>query len=139
MQIRLAASVAELERCFPIIVQLRPHLDKAHFIQQVQRQQQEGYRLAYLEAADQIRAVAGCRVLEKLFNGRSLYVDDLVTDEHSRSQGYGEALFHWLIEYGRSHNCQQLELDSGVQRSAAHRFYFRQRMVIASYHFALPL
>jgi hypothetical protein len=33
----------------------------------------------------------------------------------------------------------RLELDSGVQRFAAHRFYFRERMWISRHHFSLEL
>jgi hypothetical protein len=42
-----------------------------------------------------------------------------------------------LINYARIENCQQLTLDSSVQRFAAHRFYLRQRMEITSHHFTI--
>jgi len=32
-----------------------------------------------------------------------------------------------------------LDLDSGTQRTDAHRFYLRERMSITSLHFTLPL
>jgi hypothetical protein len=35
--------------------------------------------------------------------------------------------------------CSVLDLDSGVQRHDAHRFYFREAMHISSYHFMRPL
>jgi hypothetical protein len=41
--------------------------------------------------------------------------------------------------YARSQNCQQLTIDSGVQRFAAHRFYLMQRMNITSHHSTLEL
>ncbi|MBD0336919.1 MAG: GNAT family N-acetyltransferase, partial [Cyanobacteria bacterium Co-bin13] len=31
------------------------------------------------------------------------------------------------------------QLDSGVHRAEAHRFYFREGLVITSFHFAKPL
>jgi GNAT superfamily N-acetyltransferase len=78
-------------------------------------------------------------VQHMLFRGKFMYVDDLVTDDAVRSHGYGEQMFAWLKEVARTEGCRMLDLDSGVQRMAAHRFYFRQRMTIASYHFSLPL
>ncbi|MBW4691884.1 MAG: GNAT family N-acetyltransferase [Lyngbya sp. HA4199-MV5] len=138
-QIALAVSEGTITRCFPVMLELRPHLVQSTFVQQVQRQQQHGYQLAYLEADGSIRAVAGFRLSECLATGKFLYVDDLVTRSGDRSHGYGEALFHWLIDYAKAHDCQQLSLDSGVQRFAAHRFYLRQRMDITSHHFALKL
>ena len=67
------------------------------------------------------------------------YVDDLVTDESERSLGYGGALFDWLVAEARAEGCGKLELDSGVQRFAAHRFYLTKRMIISSHHFSLEL
>jgi len=35
--------------------------------------------------------------------------------------------------------CDTLELDSGVQRQQAHKFYFREGMTIPSFHFSKSL
>ncbi|MBC7968668.1 MAG: GNAT family N-acetyltransferase [Verrucomicrobia bacterium] len=137
--IALAASDAEIDRCFPVMLELRSHLVQTEFVQQVQRQQQHGYQLVYLESDDRVKAVAGFRLSECLAAGNFLYVDDLVVRSRDRSHGYGEALFQWLIDHAKAHHCEQLSLDSGVQRVAAHRFYLRQRMEITSHHFALKL
>jgi GNAT superfamily N-acetyltransferase len=84
-------------------------------------------------------AVAGYRYYDKLFSGRNLYVDDLVTDASRRSRGHGAALLQWLADEAKRHGCVQLELDSGVQRFEAHRFYFRERMHVSAYHFVVGL
>jgi GNAT superfamily N-acetyltransferase len=138
VNILLATSEAAIARCFPVVRVLRPHLVEAEFVDRVQRQQQQGYQLAYVEDGG-VKAIAGFRVLENLFTGKLLYVDDLVTAEGERSKGYGARLLEWLVEQARIQGCEKLELDSGVQRFDAHRFYFRQRMAIVSYHFALKL
>ena len=140
MNIQLAKSDADTGRCFPVMVQLRPHLTADDFIVRVKRQfQLSGYRLAYVEVNGKIKAVAGFRITEMLFRGRFMYVDDLVTESTERSKGYGAALFDWLLEYAKTQNCEQFALDSGVHRSGAHRFYFTKRMEIVAYHFSLNL
>ncbi|MBI5693939.1 MAG: GNAT family N-acetyltransferase [Verrucomicrobia bacterium] len=137
--IRLAETDPDIALCFGVMHQLRPHLRAGDFVAQVRRMQAEGFRLALLEDEGTVRAVAGYRYYEKLFSGRNLYVDDLVTDGAARSRGHGRALLGWLVEQARTHGCDQLELDSGVQRAEAHRFYFRERMHVSAYHFVLPL
>jgi len=139
MHIRIAESDEALRRCFRIMVQLRPKLTEQGFIEQTRRQSEQGYRIAYVEDAGEPRAVAGYRVSERLADGRNLYVDDLVTDGSCRSKGYGEALFDWLVVQARAEGCAVLNLDSGVQRFDAHRFYLRKRMRISSHHFWLGL
>jgi hypothetical protein len=41
----------------------------------------------------------------------------------------------WLRQLALAEGCDALDLDSGVQRHLAHRFYFRYGMQIAAYHF----
>ena len=135
--IRLATTDATIASCFPVMHQLRPDLVAADFVARVRRMQSEGFHLAYLETGGGVRAVAGYRYYEKLFSGKNLYVDDLVTDSTHRSRGHGRALLTWLAAEARTHGCAQLELDSSVQRFEAHRFYFRERLHISSYHFVI--
>jgi GNAT superfamily N-acetyltransferase len=139
MSVLLAESDDEILSCWPVLQQLRPHLAESDVLPQVRRQMSAGYQLAYVAVQDRPVAVAGYRVSENLAWGRFLYVDDLVTDEAHRSEGHGEELFAWLVSEARRQGCQELHLDSGVQRFGAHRFYLQQRMDITSHHFALKL
>ena len=139
IEIRVLEDAAEIGAAYRVMHQLRPHLDHDAFVDQVATQQAEGYVLAALCDDGVIRALAGYRLQHMLAHGRFLYVDDLVTDEGSRSERYGERLFAWLMEQARAAGCRSLQLDSGVQRNGAHRFYFARRMRISSYHFAVDL
>lgn len=139
-RIAIANTPGEIRRCFPIMRELRTHItDEKDFLERVQRQRRQGYWLAFLESEGEVRAVAGCRFLESLFSGKNLYVDDLVTHNRDRSRGFGAELLDWLMEEARENGCESLELDSGVQRFDAHRFYFTKRMNISSYHFRIKI
>jgi GNAT superfamily N-acetyltransferase len=135
----LAESDSQILGCFPVISQLRPHIKQAKFVEQVRYQMEEGYKLAFLQNEEQTVAVGGFRISSCLASGRFLYIDDFVVDQLKRSQGYGQYLFQWLIEYAQNHQCQYLTLDSGVQRFEAHRFYLMQRLSITSHHFSMKL
>src|ERR671911_444677 len=133
--VTLARDDQEIESCFEVMAELRPHLKREDFVSRVRRQNAEsGYELAYLKV-EKGKAVAGFRVSECLAWGKFLYVDDLVAKEGERSKGYGGLLFDWLVEYARGEGCDQFHLDSGVQRFAAHRFYLAKRMFIEAHHF----
>jgi GNAT superfamily N-acetyltransferase len=138
-RIRVAETREDVARCFAVMVELRPHLDHDSFVEQVLRQQRQGYRLAYVEDAGTVQACAGYRLSESLSFGRFLYVDDLVTASTARSRGFGKELMDWLVTEARAAGCAELHLDSGVQRFAAHRFYLRERMEIMAHHFRLKL
>ncbi len=136
---RLATSDVDILACHPVMVQLRPHHDAAQFVETVHRMHATGFQLAMRTHDGRVMAVAGFRIIENLHTGRILYVDDLVTSEDARSAGHGAALLRWLADYARDHRCLALELDSGTHRHGAHKFYLREGMHIASFHFTRAL
>jgi GNAT superfamily N-acetyltransferase len=137
--IQIATTPTEIARCFPVMSQLRPKLIAAEFFDRIQAQQTEGYQLAFLEHEASVVSVAGFRMQNMLSSGKTLYVDDLVTDAAVRSKGYGEAMLQWLIDLAREAGCNSFSLDSGTHRLEAHAFYLRNRLRITSFHFHLPL
>jgi len=136
MNIALAETEQAIAACFPVMLELRAHLVQETFVERIQQQQSQGYQLAYVEVGAQPVAVAGFRISNNLAWGKFLYVDDLITLEEQRSHGYGAALLSWLGEYAVQEGCDQLHLDSGMQRKAAHRFYEREQVTATGFHFA---
>lgn len=139
MKISLAKNYQQIVKSFPVMLQLRSTLHKKDFLDQVKRQQQTGYNLVFLEDVGKVMAVAGFRITENISAHRTLYVSDFVTDERYRLKGYGTLLFDWLVLYARKTLCKSLQLDSSLERSGAHQFYFSNNMSICSYRFILPL
>jgi GNAT superfamily N-acetyltransferase len=138
-RVALAVEDEEIESCYAVMAELRPHVSAEEFLPRVRRQMEvAGYGLAYLSDGG-VKAVGGFRVSECLAWGKFMYVDDLVSKDGERSKGYGGELFDWLVEYARGEGCDQFHLDSGVQRFAAHRFYLNRRMSIEAHHFGLKL
>jgi GNAT superfamily N-acetyltransferase len=137
--IEIARTDEEILATYAVMSQLRPHILVADYLELVKVQAQSGYQLATLRQEELVTCVAGFRLSDSLAWGRHLYVDDLITDGQRRSHGAGKAMFDWLVRYARAHQCSSLQLDSGVQRHQAHRFYLRERMDIVSYHFRLSL
>jgi GNAT superfamily N-acetyltransferase len=139
--VKVAQTDTDIARCFGVMRQLRTHLkDEAEFVARCRAQMAEsGWTLIYVEDGGTVAGVAGFRIQDFLHSGKTLYVDDLVTAEDSRSQGFGEALMAWMEAHAREQGCQTFSLDSGTQRTAAHKFYFRQGLAITSFHFAKKL
>lgn len=132
-----ALSDAEILGCYPVISELRPHLQEQDFVATVRRMAPEGFRLVSLKSDGRVSAVAGNRITEMLRTGKMLEIDDLVTAADDRSGGHGKALFEWLVERARAEGCSVVELDSAVHRADAHRFYFRQKMHVLGFHFSV--
>jgi GNAT superfamily N-acetyltransferase len=118
--------------------QLRPQLPE-DYVSRLLEIFAAGARMAIVAEEENVVSVAIWRLVENTYEGRRLYVDDLVSDAARRSCGAGRRLLDWLEARARSLGCGVLALDSGVQRQDAHRFYFRERMVISSFCFKKAL
>ena len=84
-------------------------------------------------------AAAGFRITESLAWGKYLYIDDLIVDEDHRRHGCAKALWIWLTRVAKENGCEQMHLDSGVNRHDAHKFYLRHGMDITCHHFQVPV
>jgi GNAT superfamily N-acetyltransferase len=129
----------QIENCFDVILELRPHLKRSEFVGMVRAMEQEGYKLAFIDDQDKVIAVAGYSISTSLFMGKNLYVADLITTHTARSKGYGAQLLSWLKDQAIDSGCLFYHLDSGTHRGEAHKFYFSQGFTISSYHFSQRL
>ena len=137
MTVKIAESNHELARVADVMLELRPAFTKDSLVAQIRAQRRDGYQVAYVEADGEVLCVAGFVVGTKLAWGKHIYVDDLVTAERHRSKGAGARMIAWLKARALDLGCGHLELDSGVQRFRAHRFYLREGFDISSHHFSI--
>ncbi|WP_428774397.1 GNAT family N-acetyltransferase [Vibrio sp.] len=137
MEVLYLQQNSDYNKVMDVLLQLRPSYNRQSLSEQVQKQITQGYQVVYVKSDQDVLAAAGFVVGEKLAWGKHVYIDDLVTSESSRSTGVGAFLIDWFKAYCLEHNCEQLHLDSGVQRFSAHRFYLSHRFDITSHHFAL--
>lgn len=111
MKVGLAQTDAEKLACFPVMKELRTHLEAAEFMPQLERQEAQGYRLAFVEESGQVVAVARFWMNEAFAYGKYMYVYDLVASERARSGGHGRALLEFLNMLAKDVWCAQLHLD----------------------------
>ncbi|WP_202406401.1 GNAT family N-acetyltransferase [Pontibacillus yanchengensis] len=110
-------------KAFPIMKQLRNQLTQATYLTMMEEMKQNGYRLFAYEEEGDIVALAGVIIDTCFAWGRYVWVHDLVTNEHVRSQGYGRRMLQFIEEWGKEQNCEQVALSSGLEKELAHQFY----------------
>jgi GNAT superfamily N-acetyltransferase len=105
---------------FPIVVQLRPHLDNEEFLNRVRRQTHSGYELVGAFRDGRLLGALGMRPVHTLARGPHLHVDDIVVDETERKSGIGRALMSYAEADARSRGMNSVFLDA---RPVAIGFY----------------
>jgi GNAT superfamily N-acetyltransferase len=135
--LRHAEGDADIAACFPVMVQLRPHLaGPEELVVRVARQREVGYRILAAWRKGAPIGLAGYRIEENLIHGRFVYVDDLVTAEGERRQRLGALLLDTVATEGRRLGCGRLVLDTALDNVLAHRFYYRQGLLARALRFS---
>lgn len=118
---------------------LRPGLEEESLDRVLVEGAREGLRYHGAVVSGRCMGVAGWRMMTTTVFGRCAYVDDLVVDPESRSVGIGRTLLAFVADEAARLGAAALTLDSAVHRAAAHRFYFRERLDVAAFHFVRQL
>lgn len=127
------------QSALPVLQELRTGLTAELLAQVLAEGGPQGLRFLGAFWDDECAGLAGWRLVANTSATRKLHVDDLVTAAARRSQGVGQVLLTELERRATDAGCTVLDLDSGVQRYGAHRFYLRQRMNISAHHFGKAL
>ncbi|ELZ09186.1 MULTISPECIES: GNAT family N-acetyltransferase [Natrialba] len=131
---------AEWLGAFPVMSQLRTHLNEDSYLDYLREMTDDGYRLFAVSVDDEIVSLAGVGIQVNMYYGRHVWVYELVTDADHRSKGHGMKLLSFIEDWAEERNCELVALSSGLQREDAHRFYEeRAGMERASYVYKQPL
>ena len=97
---------------FPLVAQLRPHLDAEEFLRRVRRQSHGGYALIGAFRDGRLVGVLGMRPVHTLVRGPHLHIDDIVVDESERKSGGGQALMGYAEADARARGMNSVFLDA---------------------------
>ncbi|CAF3848553.1 unnamed protein product [Rotaria sp. Silwood1] len=84
-----------------------------------------------------VLGLAACRVFLSIQYIKRYNCDDLITDETKRSLGVGRCLVNAMKDAAHRVGAHRVTLDSGCDRSRAHKFYYREGFVIDQFEFTL--
>lgn len=126
MQFHFIDTIEQAREVFPLMRQLREHLDEPKYLELITAAKAESnYRMIGLYDHDKCVGLMGYRVITDLVHGRHLYIDDLVTEESRRSQGIGEKLLAKSKELAAELGCERLRLCTGITNTRGMKFYER--------------
>lgn len=137
LRIETSADVAEIK---PILRVLRGTLAEDVFDARLARAMRAGYSVLLARNDAGALGCLGYRLIDDVFWGKTLFVDDLVVDPDTRGQGVGSALLDAAKQEAAVQHCDHIRLCSGLTRHQAHTFYeqngFERRSVQFAY--AIP-
>jgi GNAT superfamily N-acetyltransferase len=136
VEIKIATTKEDILKCWEVLLALRPHLSMDTFVPILTEMITEGYTLVYIEEHGKAVAAVGFRYLQFLYNGKQYYIDDLSTLPEYRGKGYAGKLLDYVIDKAKLNGFKTVNLDSGYQRTDAHRLYLNKGFTLNSHHFS---
>lgn len=75
----------------------------------------------------------------RLYCGKQLELDNVIIDNQLQSKGLGTYFFELIEDWAKQQNFDTIELNTYVQNSKSHKFYFNKGFDIIGYHFQKKL
>ncbi len=135
MKFLIAKNEKDLRDFFPVMQELRPHLNFETYVKIYQEAHtSDQYEMVALVEEEKILGVMGYRILSDFVRGRHLYIDDLVTVE--KSKGHGAKLLAFAEEKAREWQCSGgLRLCAVLENTGGIRFYEKNGWKARAYAF----
>ena len=129
-----AAAINDIEGIYLLIRQLSRHdFTKEEFNECYSYNLERGRILVY----ERDGITCGCIVFiihyHMHFSHKTMEIVNLVVDENVRGCGIGKELLAYVEKISIDAGCVRVEVDSGKQREAAHRFYYREGFTCSHY------
>ena len=99
----------------------------------------QNYECAVIYDNDKLIGVTGLWYCTRHYSGRSVEPDHVYIDDGYRGKGLGKRFFEWIYEYVKTKGCEAVELNTYVNNSPSHKFYFNEDFKILGFHFLKTL
>ncbi|MGX5820648.1 GNAT family N-acetyltransferase [Chitinophaga lutea] len=125
----------EMAACYHLLQQLNPHLLQEDYETMLRDMIPANYGQVVVLDGDKVVAVSGFWIATKIYSGKYIEMDNVVTDAAYRGKGIGKLLVDWICQRGAEAGCVMMMLDAYAANKEAHRFYYREGFHIAGFHF----
>ncbi len=133
--IREINSEKEMLSHFSKLKELSPYLTLSQFKVMLKDMLKHGYRMAGVYDTKKCVGISGFWISTKIYSGKYVELDNVITDKKYRSMGLGKMLCDWIIAVAKKEGCKTAMLDAYTHNAAGHKFYFREGFVIKGFHF----
>jgi GNAT superfamily N-acetyltransferase len=129
-------TAADSNAIVPLANKLHPHMDpekvRAYLAEMFNL---PTYHCFGLWQDGKLVAMSNGWITVRFYSGKQLEVDNVIVDPDLRSKGVGKYFFQHIQDWAQQHQCKTIELNTYVQNSKSHKFYFNEGYSILGFHF----
>lgn len=126
------------------VTQLLQQLNPSIALETIKKRQAEmfqypNYICFGLHVDHQLIGITCAWIMTKIYCGKQIEIDNVILDEKHQSKGYGNILLDFIENWAKENHCETIELNTYVQNSRSHKFYFLKNYSILGFHFQKKL
>lgn len=95
----------------------------------------QNYKCLGVYDQDKLIGICGLWFMTRHYCGRSIEADHVMIDPEYQGRGIGKLLFDWIFDYAKREGYEAAELNTYVNNSGSHKFYFNLGYIIKGFHF----
>lgn len=126
----------DVEKIAVLGQQLNPDLSlqqtKDYFLQMFDFQ---NYICFGIFSNEELVGISSAWTTVRLYSGKQLEVDNVIIDKQQQSKGLGKLFFEYIENWAKEKEYKTIELNTYVQNSKSHKFYFNLGFDILGFHF----
>ncbi len=94
----------------------------------------QNYECAGIFDQQKLIGICGIWYSTRHYIGKSAEVDHVVIAENYRNKGVGKIFFNWIYNYLVDKGCEATELNTYVNNTKSHKFYYNEGYNIYGFH-----
>lgn len=136
LQFKLINPMEHLVRTLDLLKQLNPDTEakqiKNTLIEMVKI---PDYKCFGLFLNDNLIGISSGWTTVRIYCGKQLELDNVIIDSRIQSKGYGKYFMNVMTEWSLKNNYKSIGLNTYVQNSRSHKFYFNEGFKVLGFHF----
>lgn len=137
--IKIIDNVDDMLPQYELINQLSTTVSASQYKTMLNEMVANNYKQAVAYMENVPVGVCGFWINTKIYSGKYVELDNVVTDEKYRGKLIGKLLCDFVLAIAKQNNCKTAMLDAYLENEKAHLFYEREGFEKKGYHFIKPL
>ncbi len=136
MEVKLINVLEHQEKVVPLLSQLNK--DKSQkYLEETLRAMAElpNYRCFGFFSKGDLVGISSAWSSIRIYCGKQLELDNVIIDSKVQSKGFGSIFIDKIKEWSLANDYQVISLNTYVQNSRSHKFYYNQDFNVLGFHF----
>lgn len=136
LQTKLIDPIENKSRVLDLLQQLNPGMDAKYLEStQIEMTNIPNYTCFGLYLNDELIGISSGWTTVRIYCGKQLELDNVIIDSKLQSKGYGKYFMNEIKAWSIKNNYASIGLNTYVQNSRSHKFYFNEGFKILGLHF----